>query len=231
MIFDKINDLEKELKSRFEVDFILERSVREFHYETSMEVCNVNLKKLFHTVYSEHSGFSIIWKQDSQTFGEIQVPRIIYSFSNVYQERYIQVYDEFGEEFKSFARQFYPFDIYEESLDAVKLAVVKIIDEEHLEIWMWNNAGPKYKLKFNSIEEYLEAGIKCKFIVNWQYFYLDTDALDFNDPFTKEWVANSYLEATEDMNYALTSMKEHFPEEDWSYQEGEMERVKLLEKR
>ena len=175
MIFEKINQLVKELDSRFEVDLILEREIREFHYETSKEECGFNLKKLFHSVYSVHSGFSLKWKYDEQVLGEINVPRIIYSFASTAQERLIHVFAEFGEEFKTFARQFWPLDIYKESLDAVKLAVVKIIDEEQLEIWMWNNAGPKYKLKFNSIEAYLEAGVKCKFIINWQYFYLDTD--------------------------------------------------------
>lgn len=225
MIFDKINLLEKELNSRFEVDLILEREIREFHYETSKEECGFNLKKLFHSVYS---GFSLKWKYDEQVLGEINVPRIIYSFASTAQERLIHVFAEFGEEFKTFARQFYPLDIYRESLDAVTLTVVKIIDEEHLELWIWNNSGHKYKLKFSSIEEYLEAGVKCKFIVCWQYFYIDTDTMDFSDSFIAEWVASGYDGAIHRMEDTLETMKEYFPEEDWSYQEGEMERVKLL---
>jgi hypothetical protein len=231
MIFDKIKGLVESLNNRFETNVSYGKSVYDFHYPTSEEVMAIDVRKMFDEIYKVHSGFNLVWKFDEQIFGEVNLLQMLFIFATNAQEHYIQIYDEWGEEFKKFARQFWPLDIYEESLDAVTLTVVKIIDEEHLELWIWNNAGPKYKLKFNSIEEYLEAGVKCKFIVCWQYFYIDTEALDFNDPFTNEWIASDFNGAMSRMKTALASMKEYFPEEDWSYQEGELERVKLLEKR
>lgn len=234
MIFDKINDLLDELKRE---KFVLVKNelgdpIKENNYKMVENELGLKLKRLFHNLFGIHRSIEIFYKNaDDSIVGECSIEGLKYSFNEYAQELYIQIYDEWGEEFKTFARQFYPLDIYRESLDAVTLTVVKIIDEEHLEIWIWNNAGPKYKLKFNSIEEYLEAGVKCKFIICWQYFYIDTEALDFNDPFTKEWIASDFFDAVSRMKTALGSMKEYFPEEDWSYQEGEMERVKLLEKR
>ena len=133
-----------------------------------------------------------------------------------------------GRHSKLFAQQFYPFDIYRESLDAVTLTAIKIIDEEHLELWIWNNAGQKYKLRFRSIEDYLEAGTQCKFVIFWQYFYIDTDAMDFFDPFVKEWVAFGYSEAILRMGEALETLKEYFLTEDWASHQKELERVKGL---
>ena len=231
MSIQTINQLVEKLKTNNLIPTKVELGdpIRENNYKMVEDEVGLKLKKHFHEVFSVHRNIEILFKaKDESIVSECSIEGLKYSFNEYAQELYIQIYDEWGEEFKTFARQFYPLDIYRESLDAVTLTVVKIIDEEHLEIWIWNNAGPKYKLKFNSIEEYLEAGVKCKFIICWQYFYIDTEALDFNDPFTKEWIASDFFDAVSRMKTALGSMKEYFPEEDWSYQEGELERVKLL---
>lgn len=228
MILTNLNKLIGQLDQRFETTSSFNSAINKILYETSQEEIGFNVESQFDEIYSKNNGFSLTWKMDDQILGELFLPRITSIFASSAQERCIYVDHEWGEQFKTFARQFWPLDIYKESLDSVTLTVVKIIDEDHLELWIWNNAGQKYKLKFKSIEDYLEAGVQCKFIVCWQYFYVDTEALDFNDPFTNEWIASSYAGAISRMETAMESMKEYFPEEDWSYQENELERVKQL---
>ena len=228
MIFEKITQLEQELKGKFEFSAEYNEEIIDYFYESIKENRGIDVTKLFNDVYSIHDGFNITIKTGQVILSEVNIVKLFCTFSNTFQERFIQVYDEWGGEFKIFTRQFYPLDIYRESLDSVTLTVIKIIDEEHFELWIWNNAGQKYKLKFKSIEEYLAAGVQCKFVIFWQYFYIDTDAMDFSDPFTKEWVAFSYSEATSRMEQALTTMKECSPNNNWAGQEKELERIKKI---
>jgi|GEM_PF-5353861 len=224
-----IENLEKNLTENFQIRSKYYNELQDKLFDSIKEQIGINIEKLYGKVFSSNNGFELTFKNsDNLIIGELNVLRVHYSFAPAIQERFIQVYDEWGEEFKTFARQFYPLDIYKEALDSITLTAVKIIDEEHLELWIWNNAGQKYKLKFKSIEEYLEAGVQFKFVIFWQYFYIDNDAMDFSDPFTKEWVAFSYSDAISRMNEALETLQEYFPKEDWSYQEKELERVKDL---
>jgi|SRR5690554_405306 len=206
-------------------------SIIESDYESINQEIGIDLRHSFNDVFSEHDKFKFILYANDNVISECTIDGLIMTFNEFGQEHYIHAFDEFGEEFISFARQFYPLDIYEKACDETTLVVVKPITlvNDKMEFWIWNNVGPKYKLRFETFGEYLETGISCRFCIFWQYFYLDTKAMDFNDPFTKEWIANNFNGATSRMKTALTSMKEHFPKEDWSYQEGELERVKLLE--
>lgn len=165
MIFDKIKPLENELKGKFQTNSKYYSELQEVLYESIKEEIGFGVKKLYHDVFSSHNGFEINWKNDDLICGEINVLRIHHSFSSPLQEHYIHAFDEFGEDFKTFARQFYPFDIYRESLDEVTLTVVKIIDEEHLEFWIWNNEGSRSFGKPTKYEYLTYPDTKIKFIM------------------------------------------------------------------
>ena len=202
----------------------------EADYDSIKTEIGVDLRPSFHEVTSLHDSFKFLLLNDDLVVSECVIDGIIMTFNDFSQEHYIHAFDEFGESFIKFARQFYPLDIYEKATDEVTLTVVKPISDSNneIEFWIWNNSGQKYKLRFQSFLEYLIAGISCKFCVFWQYFYIDIDSMNLDDPFTNEWLAQSFSEAINRSNFCLESMNRFFSDYDWSMQEKELERLKNL---
>ena len=208
----------------------LGESIIDADYDSINQEIGINLRPSFDDVVSEHDRFKFILCENDDVISECMIDGLIMTFNEFGQEHYIHAFGEFGNEFISFARQFYPLDIYEKACNELTLVVVKPITSvnDEMEFWIWDNSGSKYKLRFKTFMEYLEAGIGCSFCVFWQYFYLDTDSVNFEDAFTQEWLASNFDRAISRMQDVLARMKEYFPNEDWSYQEGELERVKML---
>lgn len=206
---------------------ILGRPIREVSYKGVNEDFKMDFKKMFHPVFSEHKELEIILKADEEVICECSIESLIYIF-NEEAQRDIYTDETLSPKFTALVKKLYPLDVYRHSLDAVTLTAINPIDEDTLEFYIWNNSGHKYKLKFKTFEEYVNCAIDNKFIVFWQYFYIDTDAMDFDDTFTKEWLASDYSNAIRRMEDALETMEKYFTEDDWSYQKEEYNRVVAL---
>ena len=230
MDFTKLNALINELQSRkeFEIEVELGDPVFEANYLSTIDEIKWNPKKLFDNFFKIHDGVELIYRANDEIIGETCIGELITIFNLFAQEHYIHAFDEFGEDFRQFARQFFPLDIYKESLDEVEFSVIKPVTEDELEFWIWNNSGQKYKLKFKTFEEYLEAGINCKFIVHWQHFYIDSDAMNLSDSFTKEFLASDFDAAIRRMESALDSMHKYFPDIAWAEQESTLKRIREI---
>lgn len=245
-MLERIKQLELELdanklltKSEFKIGEPEEFDVKVPWFKSIQKYIGKDVKSTFETVVREFGTLEILYHDDEETvIHEVNIGMLPYmTFTTSAQKRYIHAEEaipqppnekpKFADEFVAFAKRFYPLDVYRNAFDEQPLCCVKPADEHgSVEFWQWHNAGNKYQLRFKNFEEYIRAGIDCKFIVNWQYFYIDTEALDFADAFTHRWIATCFYDAISDMKECLEKMKKFFPNEDWSYQESELERVK-----
>jgi hypothetical protein len=235
MDFTELNALIQELQDRSDIEITFELGdplVDEDDYKTIEEHCNWNPRNLFHDIVNIHDGIDLIYKNEGKEIGEVNVMMLCGMFNEMFQEHYFAHHEieeqNPSEEYLDFCKQYYPIDIYKESTSDQVFTVVKPISEDELEFWIWHGADPRFKLRFKTVEEYLKVGIKNKFIVNWQYFYIDTESMDFSDEFTRNWLASDFSGATISMDWALEQMKRHFPNADWSEQEQELKRVKEI---
>lgn len=206
------------------VDQELGEAIIEADYDAIKTEIGIDLRPSFHQTVSQYDRFKFLLEADGSVISECVIDGIILTFNKFAQEHYIHAFDEFGDDFIKFARQFYPLDIYEKAEDEVTLTIVKPITDENpnLDFWIWNNAGHKYPLKFKTFEEYILCGIDNKFVVGWQYFYVETESVDFDEPLR---LAPDFSDAMYRMDWALQLMKKYFPDDDWSMQEQELKRV------
>lgn len=58
-----------------------------------------------------------------------------------------------------------------------------------LQTWFWHTAGNKYPLALD-LEAYLARAVEVRGIHGWQRFFADLDALDFDDPMTRQWIVS-----------------------------------------
>jgi len=240
MDFTGLNDLILELQNRneFELEFeIGEPIIDEDDYNPVEEKFDWNPRKMFHNIINVHDGIDLAYRikgvgKGGTEIGEVKIMMFFCLFDEMMQENYYAHHELDGmdipKEYFEFWNKYYPLDIYKDSQSEQIFTVVKPIDEDELEFWIWDSAGPKFKLIFKTYEEYLNAGIKNKFIVFWQYFYIDSNSMDFSDDSINITSASDFSGATIKMDWALEQMSQHFQNEDWSYQAREMKRLKEL---
>ena len=221
MIIQKLNDLIQELSSNEQlVQNIVElgEPIRSKNYKTVESEIGYDLQSLFDMIFSIHREIELVFSsKDDEVICECSIEGLQYIFNEAAQTKRIHAFDDFDPRFKELCKTLYPLDIYQKSFDAVTLTAVKIISATELEFWIWNNSGQKYKLLFKTFIEYFEAGVDSKFIVGWQYFYLDKSALNFEDQFTREWLAHSLSAAKFRALESLDRMKTYFPKTDWRF--------------
>ncbi len=92
-------------------------------------------------------------------------------------------------------------------------------------IWYWLDDDNKYPLTLK-FEAYIEEMIRCKGAYNWQYFFIDLEAIDLNDAFFTQWIYGIPRETLKPMEEFLTVMPKIFLDFDITPYKVRYERIK-----
>jgi hypothetical protein len=206
------------------------------HRDISLEKCSLGnpLSKMYVEVIQEDFGI-VLEELTLAYFYEISSIKILWKFSHKDDElrhfggetsinNYSFLLESPGFKFDfdisrgrfdKFISQLYLFDHYPESLQSTLKVGLELRDgKEHL--WLWNDDGEKYPLTL-SIPQYFERLLETKGFIGWQYFFVDLEDCDFDDPYFNENFAAVPNDGLHRMEEFLDVMPRLFPDADYSF--------------
>jgi hypothetical protein len=172
--------------------------------------------------YRQTNGLTIVWEYDELVAGEVNIVPIMDTMLEEYDETWkshmIESKSFDNPNFQAFIKNLYSFDIYEESFQSTLRVVMEINKTSKPTIpklWLWHLAGERFPLSL-TFEEYIKKIFKTRGFYGWQYFFIDLNSCDFNDPYFSEFFAESCYDALPKMDDFMKVMPKLFPKDDFS---------------
>lgn len=210
----------------------IEAAFSEAIVEAELEIFQMEkgfkLSQSLFDLYKQSRSPSLIWyyndKGAKKIGGEFSITYFLGIFGNSWEgvtwyQGMENDIDQWGKKYMQLSKKLKVLDSYQKAFDGTRFCAFELKKKEkNIEptIWIWNTKGDKYPLDLDS-EKYLEKLQKARAFINWQYFFIDLDEIDFSDQFLRRCIYGDTLDLTlRDMEFFLDTMPNIFPNDDLS---------------